>query len=210
MPSMGHTFEDLVAEADSVAVDGWDFSWLDGRATEERPSWGYQRTLSQRLDAVSAALDMHTGGGEVLSGAGPFPPASLARQDACALLTPAELSAAQVDTGHPDVGFGRWNCRWHARTGGTGVQLRFDRNGPLGADAGTPARLGGHAAYVQPDGDGSGTCLAQVVHRTYRSTGGGTTAEIVFLVVSGSQRSARLCALAKSLASAAATRLPTV
>jgi SAM-dependent methyltransferase len=71
---MGRTFEDLVAEADSVSVDGWDFSWLDGRATEERPSWGYQRTLKRRLADVSAALDLHTGGGEVLAGAGPFPP----------------------------------------------------------------------------------------------------------------------------------------
>jgi SAM-dependent methyltransferase len=71
---MSRTFEDLVAEADSVSVDGWDFSWLDGRATEERPSWGFQRSLSSRLATVSAALDIHTGGGEVLSGAGPFPP----------------------------------------------------------------------------------------------------------------------------------------
>jgi SAM-dependent methyltransferase len=70
---MSRTFEDLVDEADSVSVDGWDFSWLDGRATEERPSWGYQRMLSSRLATVSAALDIHTGGGEVLSGAGPFP-----------------------------------------------------------------------------------------------------------------------------------------
>lgn len=71
---MGRSFEDLVAEADSVSVDGWDFSWLDGRATEERPSWGYQRLLSRRLAGVSAALDIHTGGGEVLAGARPFPP----------------------------------------------------------------------------------------------------------------------------------------
>ena len=74
MPSMGRTFEDLVAEADSVSVDGWDFSWLDGRATEQRPSWGYQRLISQRYATVSAALDLHTGGGEVLAGAAPFPP----------------------------------------------------------------------------------------------------------------------------------------
>src|ERR1700757_694177 len=74
MQCMSRTFEDLVAEADSACVDGWDFSWLDGRATEERPTWGYQRLLSSRLATVSAALDIHTGGGEVLSGAGPFPP----------------------------------------------------------------------------------------------------------------------------------------
>ncbi len=73
MPGM-RTFEDLVAEADSASVDGWDFSWLDGRATEERPSWGYQHLLSRRLATVSAALDIQTGGGEVLAGAGPFPP----------------------------------------------------------------------------------------------------------------------------------------
>jgi SAM-dependent methyltransferase len=71
---MRRTFDDLVAEAEAASVDGWDFSWLDGRATEERPSWGYQRSLSGRLATVSAALDIHTGGGEVLSGAGPFPP----------------------------------------------------------------------------------------------------------------------------------------
>ncbi|WAC89434.1 class I SAM-dependent methyltransferase [Mycobacterium sp. Aquia_213] len=71
---MGPTFEDLIAEANSVSVDGWDFSWLDGRATEERPSWGYQRLISRHFAAVSAALDLQTGGGEVLAGAGPFPP----------------------------------------------------------------------------------------------------------------------------------------
>jgi SAM-dependent methyltransferase len=71
---MGRTFEELVAEADAVSVDGWDFSWLDGRATEERPSWGYQRLISRRLAAVSAALDIQTGGGEVLAGAERFPP----------------------------------------------------------------------------------------------------------------------------------------
>ncbi|MGA3253611.1 MAG: class I SAM-dependent methyltransferase [Mycobacterium sp.] len=71
---MSRSFEELVAEADSASVDGWDFSWLDGRATEERPSWGYQRLMSQRLATVSAALDIQTGGGEVLAGAATFPP----------------------------------------------------------------------------------------------------------------------------------------
>lgn len=80
MPSMRREFDDLLAEAASVSVDGWDFSWLEGRATEERPSWGYQRQLSRRLSAVSAALDIATGGGEVLAGAGPFPPTMAATE----------------------------------------------------------------------------------------------------------------------------------
>ncbi len=64
---MERTFEELVAEAAEASVDGWDFSWLDGRATEERPSWGYQRLLGERLARASAALDVQTGGGEVLA-----------------------------------------------------------------------------------------------------------------------------------------------
>lgn len=63
------------AEAD---VSGWDFSWLDGRATEERPSWGYQRLLKARLSEVNSALDLQTGGGEVLAGAAPYPPTMVA------------------------------------------------------------------------------------------------------------------------------------
>ncbi|WP_307804937.1 methyltransferase domain-containing protein [Streptomyces sp. VRA16 Mangrove soil] len=59
-------YAELVAEAVAAPTDGWDFSWFEGRATEERPSWGYARLMGERLAAVDAALDLHTGGGEVL------------------------------------------------------------------------------------------------------------------------------------------------
>ncbi|QIQ02910.1 methyltransferase domain-containing protein [Streptomyces liangshanensis] len=61
------TFEELIAEAEAASVDGWDFSWLDGRATEERPEWRYARLLADRLSRATAALDLQTGGGEVLA-----------------------------------------------------------------------------------------------------------------------------------------------
>ncbi|MGW0119681.1 class I SAM-dependent methyltransferase [Streptomyces sp. NPDC003327] len=77
---MARTFEELVAEAAAASVDGWDFSWLDGRAREERPSWGYQRAMSRRLAAVSAALDVQTGGGEVLAGVEKLPPTTAATE----------------------------------------------------------------------------------------------------------------------------------
>ncbi|TCP50760.1 methyltransferase family protein [Tamaricihabitans halophyticus] len=70
---MTDTFDTLVAEACAVDVSGWDFSWLDGRATEQRPSWGYQQQMSSRLPSVSSALDIQTGGGEVLAGAATYP-----------------------------------------------------------------------------------------------------------------------------------------
>jgi SAM-dependent methyltransferase len=71
------TFDDLVAEGESVPVEGWDFSWFDGRATEERPPWGYATLIGERMAAASAALDIQTGGGEVLAGI-PHPPKVLA------------------------------------------------------------------------------------------------------------------------------------
>jgi SAM-dependent methyltransferase len=73
--AMPRSFDELLDEAMEVPVDGWDFSWLDGRATEERPSWGYQRLLAGKLTSAAAALDIQTGGGEVLAGAraGNFP-----------------------------------------------------------------------------------------------------------------------------------------
>ena len=56
-----------MAEGASVPVEGWDFSWFEGRATEDRPPWGYSRLLAQRMATATAALDIQTGGGEVLA-----------------------------------------------------------------------------------------------------------------------------------------------
>lgn len=64
---MGQVFDRLVAEAEAVPISGWDFSWLDGRATEARPSWGYSHLVARRLAKVNAALDLETGGGELLA-----------------------------------------------------------------------------------------------------------------------------------------------
>jgi len=61
------TFAELIAEGDAVPTEGWDFSWFEGRATEERPRWGYSRLLADRLRGAGAALDIQTGGGEVLA-----------------------------------------------------------------------------------------------------------------------------------------------
>jgi SAM-dependent methyltransferase len=59
-------FDGLVAEAEAAPIDGWDFSWLDGRATEERPVWGYSGRAAERVArGVEAVLDIQTGGGEV-------------------------------------------------------------------------------------------------------------------------------------------------
>ncbi|MCU1410278.1 MAG: class SAM-dependent methyltransferase [Rhodoglobus sp.] len=60
-------FEEQLAAGQAVPVDGWDFSWFAGHATEERPSWGYSGLLAAALGSAAASLDIETGGGEVYS-----------------------------------------------------------------------------------------------------------------------------------------------
>lgn len=68
------TFEDLLAEGEAVPTQGWDFSWFAGRATEQRPSWRYAELLADRMSKAEAALDIQTGGGEVLASVPAAPP----------------------------------------------------------------------------------------------------------------------------------------
>ncbi|MGY4917903.1 class I SAM-dependent methyltransferase [Streptomyces sp. 900116325] len=105
-------FEALVAEAAAVSVDGWDFSWLDGRATEQRPSWGYARAMGDRLGRAQAALDIQTGGGEVLASAPKLPPVTAATESwppniarATALLHPRG-AVVVADADEPPLPFG--------------------------------------------------------------------------------------------------------
>jgi SAM-dependent methyltransferase len=42
-------FDSLVTEGAEAPTEGWDFSWFEGRATEQRPPWGYAVLLSQCL-----------------------------------------------------------------------------------------------------------------------------------------------------------------
>ncbi|MEV1320649.1 class I SAM-dependent methyltransferase [Micromonospora arborensis] len=73
--------EDLIADAAAAPVDGWGFGWLAGRATEERPPWGYTRLVADRMARADAALDVDTGGGEVLAEV-PHPPKLLTATEA--------------------------------------------------------------------------------------------------------------------------------
>jgi len=78
-------FEDLIAEGVAEPVAGWDFSWFRGRATEQRPPWRYASLLGERMAALasvpgSAALDLQTGGGEVLASVPAGPPELVATE----------------------------------------------------------------------------------------------------------------------------------
>ncbi|MFJ3958499.1 methyltransferase domain-containing protein [Arthrobacter sp. NPDC090010] len=109
---MAENFEDLIAAGESADISGWDFSWLDGRATEERPPWGYAALLAERLSGAQAALDLQTGGGEVLAQARAFPPVAAATESwppniakATRLLHPRGVVVV-ADDGEPPLRFG--------------------------------------------------------------------------------------------------------
>lgn len=109
---MMHDADELIAVGEAADVTGWDFSWLDGRATEERPAWGYARQLASRLESARASLDIQTGGGEVLAQAPTFPAVAVATESwppniaaATRLLHPRGVAVVS-DPDEPPLPFG--------------------------------------------------------------------------------------------------------
>jgi SAM-dependent methyltransferase len=59
-------FDELIAAAAAAPLTGWDFSWLDGRATEARPSWRFRERVAERAANASALLEIECGDGRLL------------------------------------------------------------------------------------------------------------------------------------------------
>ena len=74
------TFDELVTEAISAPITGWDFSWLGSRSTAERLPWSYASVVAERAAAADTMLDMGTGGGEILSKMSPRAPHTVATE----------------------------------------------------------------------------------------------------------------------------------
>jgi SAM-dependent methyltransferase len=73
-------FDELVDEAVRVPIVGWDFSWLEGRATEERPSWRYAEQVAARARRATRVLDVECGGAELLARLPVLPPLLVATE----------------------------------------------------------------------------------------------------------------------------------
>ncbi|WP_432824391.1 methyltransferase domain-containing protein [Dactylosporangium sp. CA-092794] len=178
---MDDDLEALLREGASVPVAGWDFSWFAGRATEERPPWGYARLLGERLGTARAALDVQTGGGEVFrealsaaaaAGGGParvaatesWPPnAALAR----AALTPFAAEVAQVADDAPlpfgDGAFDLVSCRHPTVVGWAEIGRVLAPGGTYLAQhvgVGTAAAVTDFMMGPQPIGDGRSVARA--------------------------------------------------
>lgn len=72
--SVTSSFDELVDEAEQADVSGWDFSWLDGRAVEQRPSWRYFDQVAERAAAAPNLLDLEVGSGRMIATLPVVPP----------------------------------------------------------------------------------------------------------------------------------------
>ncbi len=106
------SFDALVEEAERAPIEGWDFSWLEGRATEERPSWHYFERVAERASIAAKMLDLHSGGGELLAKLPHLPPLLVAAEGyapnlavAARLLRPSGAHVVAASDGHPAVPF---------------------------------------------------------------------------------------------------------
>jgi SAM-dependent methyltransferase len=71
----GRTYDDLITDALSAPIRGWDFSWLIGRADCEGLPWDYMALARRAVSHATCLLDVDTGGGEVLASLAPLPAA---------------------------------------------------------------------------------------------------------------------------------------
>src|SRR3954470_16327611 len=76
--SLDQDYETLVGEAVGVAITGWAFAWLDGRAVGSEPSWSYPDLARALLRRSTSLLDLDTGSGELLAALAPLPPHTVA------------------------------------------------------------------------------------------------------------------------------------
>lgn len=77
---MTGSFDDLVAAAEAAPRMGWDFSWLDGRISDDPLPWEYDDLARAAVSRATALLDVDTGGGELLASFQPLPPKTVATE----------------------------------------------------------------------------------------------------------------------------------
>ncbi|WP_258805933.1 class I SAM-dependent methyltransferase [Pseudarthrobacter sp. NS4] len=60
-------FDDLVEAANFTPLEGWDFSFLNGRTLGGSLPWDYQQIASGLVFSAHRTLDIDTGGGEIFA-----------------------------------------------------------------------------------------------------------------------------------------------
>jgi serine/threonine protein kinase len=131
---------------------------------------------------------------------------ALARIDSCSLLQANDLAAPLGSHPRPAVrGFSGWRCYWNSTVFESLVNIAFYRSRLLTQEGGTPATFAGRpgSVIVRP----AGNCVADFAHDATPGDGS-RPIDVVRIGVSGPMPAELACEYARTLANAAAARLP--
>ncbi|MFN2520850.1 MAG: class I SAM-dependent methyltransferase [Candidatus Limnocylindria bacterium] len=78
--SSGASLDELLAEAASRPVSGWDFGWLGDRMVTAALPWSFEEIAERHARSSPDLLDMETGGGERLAAMGWRPARTVATE----------------------------------------------------------------------------------------------------------------------------------
>lgn len=73
-------FAQLIDQANNTVIQGWHFSFLQGRQESTPVPWSYEQLAAEQIKSATRVLDIDTGGGEVLARLRP-PAGSVAVED---------------------------------------------------------------------------------------------------------------------------------
>lgn len=73
-------FAELVDDAERAPLGVWHFSWLDGRAVEDRPTWHFFDRAAERAAGVSTVLEVQAGVGAMIGRLPSLPTLSVATE----------------------------------------------------------------------------------------------------------------------------------
>jgi tRNA A-37 threonylcarbamoyl transferase component Bud32 len=131
---------------------------------------------------------------------------ALARIDSCSLLQTNDLAAPLGAHPRPArQGFGGWRCRWSSTVFESSVNIAFYRSHLLTHEGGTPNTFGGRPGSIitRP----AGSCIADISHDDVPGDGSWPM-DVVRIGVDGPMPVELKCEYARTLANAAAARLP--
>jgi class 3 adenylate cyclase len=129
---------------------------------------------------------------------------SLFHENACTILSPDRLSNFPgndaKDFKEPRSGFGYWSCTWSSTSHPATLRVVFDQSSQINTISGKPIDIGGHKAIMKPHVNKEGSCIIQIVYRSFESKADPTRAEVLSIVVEGELSPEERCELAEQVA----------
>jgi hypothetical protein len=90
---------------EAAVFEGWDFSYLKDRASQDEPPWSYRDLAANLIRAARHPLDVDTGGGEFLASLAPLPPATKANRGLSSVALSSNISRSDARAFYTALGY---------------------------------------------------------------------------------------------------------